>query len=221
MASAIKKSAIDSEEKELSLANLERLFEATKREYGDVLSPQVAEKVKQGLQNTVFRKALSTSDALQGNVKYLASNEFRKAIEAALKGTQEGKEYGALNMQRSDLIDAIKRLTKLDGVRTIKGGRLGGMAGGLVGSIAGAASGAGTLGALAGDYFGGKAADFLNNPATKIGIEKAKVGLSKVAPGVAGVAGKPVGKALTGVGNLLKKGARPAGLMSNLLINSK
>jgi hypothetical protein len=215
--SAIKNSSIDSLAKETSLKNLDKLFGATRREYGDIVSPQVAEKIKQGLQNTDFKKALTTSDALQSNVTYLASNEMRKSLEQALSGTPAGAEYGALNQQRSALVDAIKRLTKLDGTRLIKGGRLGNTAGGIVGAITGASSGLGSLGALAGDYFGTKAAEFLNNPATKIGIENLKVGASKVPAGLLGKAAKPVGKTLSTGGNILQKSARPAGLITNLI----
>lgn len=217
---AIKTSNIDSEVKETSISNALSLFKATKREYGDVVSPQVGEKIKQGLQNTVFKKTLTTSDALQGNVKYLASNEMRKAIEGAVQGTPEGDAYGALNAQRSDLVDAIKRLTKLDGVRTVKGGRLGKMAGGLTGAIIGGSTGNPLL-ALAGDYFGGKAAEFLNNPATKIAMARAKLGVAGVAPKALGVAAKPIGKVLNGTGDFLQKGARPTGLLGNLILNSQ
>lgn len=214
-------SNIDSLEKESSIAQAEKLFAATQKEYGDVVSPQVGEKIKQGLQSTVFKKALTSSDALQGNVKYLASNQMRKAVEAAVAGSPEGDKYAQLNSQRSDLVDAVKRLTKLDGVRLVKGGRLGGMAGNIVGSIAGASSGLGPLGTLAGDFFGGKAADFLNNPATKIAIARAKVGASGVLPKVLGGAAKPVGETLSGTGGVLSRLARPAGLMANIAANTQ
>lgn len=214
-------SNIDSLEKESSVAQVEKLFSATQKEYGDVVSPQVGEKIKQGLQSTVFKKALTSSDALQGNVKYLASNQMRKAVEAAVAGSPEGEKYAQINAQRSDLVDAVKRLTKLDGVRLVKGGRLGGMAGNIVGSIAGASSGLGPLGTLAGDFFGGKAADFLNNPATKIAIGRAKVGASGVLPKVLGGASKPIGRSLAGTGGVLSKFARPAGLLANVAANSQ
>lgn len=214
-------SNIDSLEKESSIAQAEKLFTATQKEYGDIVSPQVGEKIKQGLQSTVFKKALTSSDALQGNVKYLASNQMRKAVEAAVAGTPEGEKYAQLNAQRSDLVDAVKRLTKLDGVRLVKGGRLGGMSGNIIGSIAGLSSGLGPLGTLAGDFFGGKAANFLNNPATKIATGHAKVGASGVLPKLLGKAAQPVGRSLTGTGGVLSKFARPAGLLANVAANSQ
>lgn len=217
----ITKSNIDSLEKESSLAQVEKLFSATQREYGDVVSPQIGEKIKQGLQSTVFKKALTSSDALQGNVKYLASNQMRKAVEAAVAGSPEGEKYAELNAKRSDLVDAVKRLTKLDGVRLVKGGRLGGMAGNLIGTMTGISSGGGPLAALAGDYFGGKASEFLNNPATKIAIGRTKVGVSGVLPKLLGGASKPVGRSVSGAGSVLSKFARPAGFAANIAANSQ
>lgn len=211
----IKASNMDSLEKESAVATAEKLFAATKREYGDVVSPQVAEKVKQVLQGTAFKKALTTTDALDKNVSYLASDVMRSNVEKAIGG-EAGKEYRAINHQRGDLIDAITRLTKLDGTRLLKGGRLGNMAGGVVGAISGAASGFGALGALAGDYFGTRAAEYMNNPATKIAAAKLKAKAAGIVPGVIGGAGRALGKGLAATGNAIGKGARAAGLLGNV-----
>jgi len=121
-----------------------------------------------------------------------------------------------LNLQRSDLVDAIKRLTKIDGSRIVKGGRLGNMAGSVTGAIIGSSSG-GLLGGLAGDYFGGKAAEFLNNPATKIALAKSKAGLVQKAGGILGKSSVPVGNTLNSIGQVASKNARTAGFISNLL----
>lgn len=217
--SRIKSSNLDSLEKEKSLKSAQKLLDATRREYGDVVSPQVGEKIKQELQGSAFKKALTTSDALQKNTTYLASNVFKNNVEKAIGG-DAGKAYRDLNMQRGDLVDAITRLTKLDGVRLLKGGRLGNIAAGAVGAISGAASGFGPFGVLAGDYFGTKAAEFLNNPATKIGVAQAKAKAAGLLPRAIGSTGKTVGKAVSGVGNTIQKTARPAGLLGNIMYSN-
>jgi len=211
----IRNSAMDSLEKENSVRSATKLMGAIKREYGDVVSPQVAEKIKQTLQGSAFKKALTTSDSLQKNVSYLASRVMKDSTEKAIGGAA-GKEYAALNAQRGDLVDAITRLTKLDGSRLVKGGKLGNMAGGLTGAIIGSQSG-GLLGGLAGDYFGAKAAEFLNNPATQIAIANAKAQSMGKLPALLGRASKPVGTALSKTGGAVSKSARPIGLLGNLL----
>lgn len=213
--STIKSSPMDSLEKEASVKQAQKLVAAIKREYGDIVSPQVAEKIKQTLQGTAFKKALTTTDSLQSNVGYLASRIMKENTEKAIGGTA-GKEYAAINAQRSDLVDAIKRLVKLDSTRLVKGGKLGNMAGGITGAIVGSSSG-GLLGGIAGDYFGTKAAEFLNNPATQIALQKAKLQAAGKIPGLLGKSSIPVGKALSKTGQTVSNNARTAGLMSNLL----
>lgn len=212
----IKSSKLDPIEKAESLERAQKLMDASRAEYGDVISPTVAEKLKQSLQNTAFKKKLVTADALHGNVTYLAGNVLMKDIETAIGGTA-GKEYGKINASRSELVDGIKRLTALDGVRLIKGGRLGNIAGGMVGAISGAASGLGPFGALAGDYFGTKAAQFMNDPATKIATAQLKAKGAGLIPGILGQGGKVVGKGLASVGKGIGKSARATGLVGNLV----
>ena len=187
----------------------------TAEKYGTEATPQIADQVKQMFQGSAFRKALTSSDQLQGNVSYLISDELRKATEKAVAGTDAGNVLGQINLQRSDLVDAIKRLTKIDGSRLLKGGKLGNMFGNLTGAVIGSQSG-GLLGGLAGDYFGGKAAQFLNNPATKIGIAKFRAGALGKASGLLGKASAPIGKSVSAVGSAVSKSARPAGLLANL-----
>lgn len=221
IATKIKASNFDPELEETALKNADSLYQATQRKYGDYMSPQVAETLKQSLQSTAFKKALTTSDALQSNVKYLASNVLKNNIEKTVADVPGGEEYAAINKERSTLVDAAKRLTKLDGVRKVKGGSLGHLSGNVIGAITGAASGTGPLGAIAGDYFGGKAADFLNDPATKLSIAKMKLGVSKVPSGLLGNVSKPVGKTVGVLGTLAKKSARSAGLLGNVIANSQ
>lgn len=213
----IKGANLDPLEEEQSLARANKLMDAAQRKYGERMLPIVAEKFKQTLQSTAFKKALTSSDALRGNVSYLASDVMKNRLEGAVAHVPGGDKYRALNAKRSDLIDAIKRLTKLDGVRTVKGGRLGNMMGGVVGSIAGAASGLGGLGALAGDYFGSKAAEFLQNPATKIGTAEAKARALGAIPKMAGAAGRKMGASIAATGKASGKLIRPAGLLGNLI----
>lgn len=189
---------------------------------GTHVIPSVAEDIKQGLQATAFKKGRIPSDeaATQSDIAYALSKRMRSTLEDVVGSTDKGSEYANINAERSQLVDAVKRLTKLDGVRTVKGGRLGKMAGGLTGTIIGGSTG-NPLAALAGDYFGGKAAEFLNNPATKIALAKAKVGASKAAPKLLGKVAKPTGKAVSGVGGLINKSAHSAGLLGNLILNSQ
>jgi len=212
----IRASSMDSLEKQKSITNARKLMKATIAEYGDVVSPQIGEKIKQGLQNSAFKKALTTSDSLQKNTTYLASNILRSSVEKAIGG-QAGREYGLLNRQRGDLVDAITRLTKLDETRLLKGGRLGNMAGGMVGAISGASSGMGPFGALAGDYFGTRAAEFMNNPVTKIGAAKLKAKAAGALPGLFGSAGETVGTGVSRVGQGVSNSSRAVGLLGNLI----
>ncbi len=184
--------------------------------YGTEVTPAVADAIKQSFQNSVFNKAITPEGKLVNNVQYLLSDELKNATEKSIAGTDAGDVLGALNKKRSDLIDAIVRLTKADGVTKVKGGQLGNMWGGLTGTIMGSAGG-NPFTALAGDYFGTKAAEFLNNPATKIAIAEGKAKATGVLPGILGKNSQPIGNTLTKTGNFIKKGARPAGLISNVL----
>lgn len=207
---------ISQAEKNTAIKHAKSLFDAEAQQYGVEVTPEIADTIKQGMWGSSFKGNLTTADKLQGNVSYLASNTLKTNIEKAVAGTDAGNVLPEINKQRSDLIDAIKRLTNLDGVRVLKGGKLGNMAGGLTGTIIGGASG-GTMGALAGDYFGTKAAEFLNNPATKIGIAKGKAKVAGLIPTLLGNKAVPIGNAISKVGTGVKKSARIGGLMGNLI----
>jgi hypothetical protein len=180
---------------------------------GTELTPAQADKIKQNFWGATFDR---NRTSLQNDIPYLIGKEMQSQTEKAVAGTDTETSLHELNAKRGGLIDAIKRLGKLDGVRKVKGGTMGKLTGGLVGSVAGAASGMGTLGALAGDYFGGKAADFLNNPATKIGTAQAKAKVMGTLPKLAGGAGRQVGKGVSAVGRGVSKGARAVGLAGNV-----
>ena len=214
--SRIQSLPISQAEKNMAVKQAEKLLMAEAQQYGDAVTPEVADRIKQGLWGTTFKRNVTSGDALRGNVSYLTGNTLKTEIEKAVAGTDAGNVLPALNAQRSDLVDAIKRLIKLDGVRGIRGGRVGNIAGGLVGTIIGSQTG-GVLGGLAGDYFGTKAASFLNNPATKLAIAKARANVAGKVPGLLGRAAKPVGNAIANTGAGISKMARPAGLLGNLL----
>lgn len=190
------------------------------KKYGNDMTPEIADQIKQNFQNSVFKKAITPEGVLTNNVKYYISDALKDHTEKAVAGTDAGDVLGKLNKKRSDLLDAIKRLTTKNGVTKLKGGQLGNMMGGLVGSIAGGATGNPLL-ALGGDYFGSKAMEFLNNPATQIGKAEFTQKAKGIIPGILGKTAQPIGNAVTSVGNIVQKGARPAGLIGNLLINSK
>lgn len=185
---------------------------------GGEWTPEVADSIKQGFQNSVFKKAITPEGKLTNNVQYLLSDELKTATEKAVAGTDTETSLKALNAQRSDYIDAIKRLTGMDGVKLLKGGRLGIGTGKILGTMIGATSG-NPLTALAGDYFGGKVAEFLQNPATKIATAEAKAKAAGLIPKVLGGASKPVGNAISKVGGIIGKGARAAGLIGNITTN--
>ncbi len=204
-------------EKDSAIDHASKVIQAEAKQYGADVTPEVADRIKQGMWGSSFRGKLTSVDKLQGNVSYLTGNTLKTKIEEAVANSDAGNVLPEINKQRSDLADAIKRLTNLDGVRILKGGRLGNMAGGVVGAITGAASGLGAPGALAGDYFGTKAAEFLNNPATKIAIARAKAQAMGKASGVLGRFSKPVGQAALKSGTAIKSGARASGLLTNIL----
>jgi hypothetical protein len=214
----IKGKNLDPLEEESAVKHAQNLFSAAARRYGkNDLIPAEAEQLKQSLQGSAFKGKLTSTDMLQNNINYLGSDVMKNAVEKSIDATDAGVSYKALNKQRSNLIDAIKRLSSLDGVQKVKGGTLGHLMAGTVGAIAGAASGAGPLGAIAGDYFGTKAAQFLQNPETKIGIANAKEQLAGKVPGLLGQAAKPIGNMISTTGKVMKKSARAAGLLGNTL----
>lgn len=208
-------------EKNAAMTHAKQVIQAEADQYGHTVTPEIADQIKQGMWGSSFRGKLTTADKLQGNVSYLTGNTLKTEIEKAVAGTDAGDVLPAINKQRSDLADAIKRLTNLDGARLLKGGRLGNMSGGLIGTITGAASGLGAPGALAGDYFGTKAAEFLNNPATKIGVAKLKAQGAGLLPSLLGKGAVPVGEGISKVGSAVKRGARASGLVTNLLTKTK
>lgn len=175
----------------------------------DAANPPVieADKIKSAFWNAVG-KGFDRDTQLSENATYQLGHAVKDAVEAAVPDAR----LAEVNSERGDLIDAIRRLTKLDGARLLKGGRLGNIATGAVGAIAGASSGLGPLAAIGGDFFGQKAGEFLQNPATKIAIAAAKAKMAAV-PAVS----KTLGRGLTGLGDTIAKGARGAGLVANLL----
>ncbi len=217
--SRIQKLNVSQVEKNGAAKNAEDLIDAEIKQHGPVVQPHVADQIKQGFWGSSFRGNLTSSDKLQGNVAYLSGNELKKAIEESVAGTDSGDVLGELNSKRSDLVDAIKRLTKLDGSRRILGGRLGNMFGGLVGAGAAAAAHLGPLGVIGGDVFGNRASEFLNNPATRVAIAKGKAEAAGVIPKLLGKSAVPVGQAVSAAGRGVKKLARPAGLLANLGIH--
>lgn len=212
----ISSSRIPASQEKAMLKQAQQFLSDEARKYGAEVTPEIADAIKQGFQNSVFKKAITPEGILTNNVQYLLSDELKSATERAVAGTDTEISLKALNLQRSNLVDAIKRLSKLDGARLLKGGRLGNMAGGLVGTIIGSQSG-GLVGGLAGDYFGTKAATFLNNPSTKIGTATAKAKVMGSIPKLLGSASTPIGNALSATGRGVAKSARAAGLISNLL----
>lgn len=204
-------------EKNAAMKEAENGIKAEMSQFGTDLTPDIADKVKQGFWGSSFKGKLTTVDKLKGNVDYLTGNTLKEQIEKAIAGTDTDVNLKSLNTERGDLIDAIKRLNSLDGVRLLKGGRLGNIAGGITGAITGAASGMGPVGALAGDYFGTKASQFLQDPATKIATATGKAKAAGLLPNLLGETGRTVGKNITKVGTGIKKSARVTGLLSNLL----
>lgn len=198
----IQESTLPQAQKNSMIREAEKLVQAEASQYGNQIAPAISDKVKQGFWNTTFQRSVTTKDALYKNVNYLIGNALKEAEENAIAGTDAAVDLGTLNQERSVLVDAIKRLSKLDGVKLLKGGRLGNLAGGMVGTVTGLASGLGPLGALAGDYFGTKAAQFVSNPATKIGAAQARASILNSIP-----VNKAVGSGIGLVGNLLKKAA--------------
>jgi uncharacterized protein YoxC len=215
--SRIQKLSISQAEKNTAISHATDLIGAEAKQYGESVSPEIADQIKQGLWGSSFKGKLTSVDKLQGNVSYITGNTLKTEIEKAVAGTDAGNVLPKINQQRSDLVDAIKRLSNLDGTRLLKGGKLVNIASGAVGSISGMASGAGPLGVLAGDYFGQRAGEFLQNPATKIGIAGAKAKVSGILPKLLRSSAKPIGNTLTRAGGIIQKGARPVGLLTNLL----
>jgi hypothetical protein len=170
-----------------------------------------ADKIKSSFWNTVG-KGFDRDTVLNENAAYQLGKSTKEAIEQAVPDEQ----LGQINKERGDLIDAIRRITKLDGNRKVPGGALGSMFGGLTGTLIGGHVG-GAPGALLGDYFGTKAANFVNDPANSIGAAQAKKQALGAVPSVLGKTAKPIGNGLETLGSAIKKGARAVGIGANLL----
>jgi hypothetical protein len=182
-------------------------MQAEIKKWGNDVPPSILDQIKTGFWKTIG-KGFERDTALRESATYQLGQAAKTAIEGV------APDMKPLNAQRGDLIDAITRLKKLDDVKVVKGGRLGNMAGGMVGAMAGAH--AGPLGVLAGDYFGTKAAEFLNNPATQIGAAGAKHDVMSALPQALGSLSKPLGDLLQRGGQKLKTlGPRPAALITN------
>jgi uncharacterized protein YoxC len=217
----IQKLSISQSEKNTAIQHATDLITAEAKHYGENVTPEVADQIKQGMWGSSFKGKLTSSDKLQGNVSYLTGNTLKDSIEKAIAGTDAEASIKTINQQRGDLIDAIKRLEGMDSVKLLKGGRLGKMSGGLIGTITGAASGAGPLGALAGDYFGQRAAEIVQNPAFNIGKAELKAKGAALLPKYLGNLAKPVGNGISSVGGVVQGLARPAGLVGNITTDSR
>jgi len=206
-------------EKNAAIKHAKEILMAEVKQYGAEVTPKVADQIKQGFWGSVFTKSKLAPpiDKLKGNVNYLTGNTLKDAIEKAVEGTDTEVSLGLLNSQRGDLIDAIKRLSTLDGVKLVRGGRLGDMFGGLIGGMAGGSVG-GFPGVIAGDLTGKEVSRVLNDPATKISIAKKIAGASGLVPSMMGKSSKPVGQGLFKAGDLLSKSSKAAGLMSVPLV---
>lgn len=205
-------------EKKAAKKEISEYLVAEMEKYGGDVPPDVADKIKQGFWASTFDKNRTN---LQNHLPYLIGKEMQSATEKAVAGTDTETNLHILNQKRSDLIDAIRRLQKMDGVKLLKGGKLGNMAGGLTGTIIG--SHFGPLGGLAGDYFGTKAAEFLNNPSTRIGLGEAKIKATGLLPKLIGKTGQGFGKNVSRVAGAIKSPlpVRGAGLLANLVSNGR
>lgn len=207
VAKRINESTFTQTQKNAMLREAKQLIAAEVQQHGLEITPAVSDKIKQGFWNTTFNRSVTSRDALTSNTNYLVGNTLKDLEEKAIAGTDAGDVLGGINKQRSDYIDAIKRLSKLDGVKLLKGGRLGNMWGGLIGSIAAGATGGGPGAVLAGDFFGSKAAQFINNPAFKIGAAKARQSVLNGIP-ISKTAGQGMGVVGAGLKNAAGTAAR-------------
>lgn len=205
---------IPSEEKEVMIKKLKKSLQATVKEHGLSFDPATTDLIKQGYQNSVFKKSLGTSADLSRSVNYLISDEFKKATEKAVAGTDAGDVLRALNLERSELIDTISRLTELDGIAKIKGGNTGFIAGGVKGALAGLGANLGVPGVLAGDYFGTKAMEYLTNPATKIAGSQAKANVLNKTSGLLGGNVGKAGQKISATGRFIQKTPRVVGAIA-------
>lgn len=205
-------------EKEDARKLVANYLSAESKKYGNEWDPATTDKIKQAFWASTFDRNRTN---LQNHIPYLVGKELQNATEKAVKGTDTEIDLHSINAERSDLIDAIRRLQKMDEVKLLKGGRLGNIAGGTVGAIAGATSGLGPMGTLAGDYFGQKAAQFLQDPATKIALAKGTAKATGLIPKIVGRSSVPIGKGVSKVGRTVSRSARSAGLIGNVLSNSR
>lgn len=216
----IGEATMKSEDKASSINTARNSIGAEINAYGNNINPATLDTIKQGFAKGAFSSKMSSREKLQNNVDYVISSEIRKAEEQAVKGTPAGAEFGKLNAKRGEFIDTLHTLEKLNEVRKLPGGKMGHLFGGLAGAVIGTHSG-GILGGITGDYFGTKASEFLNNPASHIALEEAKLRALKRTVGVLGRTVRPVGRGLTGLGNVFSAGARGAGLISTSNLSGK
>ncbi len=204
----INKSNITAEDKIKAIDTANSAIQAELAANGNQISPMISDSIKSAFWNKTFSSKLpSSAEKLRENVSFVIGNELKKAEENAVSGTYTGATLKNINAQRGDLIDAIRRLSDLNSVKNIRGGKLGNLFGGLAGTIIGT-NAAGSFGGIAGDYLGSRASEFLNNPATMLAIQRAKLGASKKAVGLLGSMANPIGNISSKVGSGLISGSR-------------
>lgn len=193
-------------------------LKAEMEKHGADIPINQADKIKQGFWASTFDRNRTN---LQNHIPYLVGKGLQEATEKAVAGTDTDISLNTLNQQRGDLIDAIRRLKKMDGAKLIKGGSLGNKMSQLTGAIVG--SHFGPLQAIAGDYFGGKASEILTHPNTKLFIAKNMAKSAGVIPGLLGDYAKPIGEGISKLGEAIKSplSVRGAGLISNLKAHKK
>ncbi len=211
----IKQSRMTSSQIDKSINNVNKEMQAEINRYGSVVNPETSDKIKQAFWNETFKAKLpSSAEKLNNNVFYVIGKELKNAEEKAVSKSDVGVGLKEINSQRSDLIDSIKRLSDLNGVNLIRGGRVGNIATGLAGAVIGTHTG-GLLGGITGDYLGNEASKFLNDPATMLAIQRMKYGAVKKGAGLLGRFAKPIGKLSAGLGTGLRYGATGAGLLNS------
>lgn len=181
------------------------------KKHGTNVSIEVADKIKSNMWKTVG-KAFDRDTLVGEKGAYQVGKALQEAIEETVEKTDTNTGLRALNAKRGNLLDAIRRLTKIDGVNLVPGRRLGNLFGGVEGAIAGAASGFGIPGVLMGDYFGTEASKVVQNPAFRIGAAKKIAGAAGYIPKAAkAVLGKKGASAVSkGLMKLGTKGVGPA-----------
>jgi len=219
--SEINKAKATAEEKALMSTRANKAINAEVQANGKYVTPEVSDTIKSAFWNKTFASKMPTSsEKLHNDVSYMIGNELRNAEEKAVQGTGTSNVLKSINKNRSGLINAIKMLQDANGVKLLRGGRMGGLFSGLAGAVIGTHTG-GVLGGVTGDFLGTKASEFLNNPATRLAIERAKLQTGQKAMGLLGRTAKPLGRLSTRVGKGLSLGARGVGLLSTTGVNRK